>query len=240
MGGSREGFPETAGFSILTDPALPPAERRSRLDRLFELYWRPVYAFIRVSAGASIEDSKDFTQEFFQHVLESELVSRYDPKRGRFRHFLKGSLKNFLSKSRRHDAAEKRGGGATVFSLSDASAFSEALPAGASREEADGLFDRHWAQEVVAHSVSRLRETLAAEGKEAHFRIYEAFDLCPPGSERPSYEEIGRSFSLPVDQVRNFLHVARTKLQQLVVRTCAEYAGSPQEVADELRELFRR
>ena len=110
MGGSGHAFPQTNWSSILSipDPASP--ERRERLNRLLQQYWRPVYKFVRASWGKSNEDSKDLAQAFFMHVLETDLVSRYDKEKGRFRHFLKGSLRNFLNKEYRSAKAIKRGG----------------------------------------------------------------------------------------------------------------------------------
>src|SRR5262245_42976956 len=101
MGGSQEAFPETVWSSILSckDPA--SARRQAGINHLFSLYWRPVYKFVRAAGGRSIEDAKDLAQEFFCHILEGDLLGRYEPDQGRFRNFLKGALRNFLLEARR-------------------------------------------------------------------------------------------------------------------------------------------
>src|SRR5262249_10894727 len=108
LGGSRENFPDTVWSSVLADPADPGAQ--AARERFFAQYWRPVYKFIRTAGRASIEDAKDLTQEFFSYFLEGGLLGKYREEKGRFRSFLKGVLRRFLSEARRDGAAQKRGG----------------------------------------------------------------------------------------------------------------------------------
>ena len=238
LGGAQEGFPDTVA-SLLGDPALSPSEREARLNRLFTSYWRPIYAVIRAAHGRSIEDAKDLTQGFFRYLLEGEVLANYDPAKGRFRHFLRGTLRNFLMKERRDGSTQKRGGGAVTVSLDTGDFDTEEFLRSARAEDPDRLFDRQWADDVVARSVIRLRTLLAGESKETYFKVYEALDLCPAGREKPTYEELARTFSISTGDVKNYLYHARTRLEQLIVQTVREYAGSRDELKDEMRELFR-
>src|SRR5688572_20583017 len=98
LGGSRENFPDTVWSSVLgavDGPSSP--ERQAALDQFMGVYWRPVYKFIRTAGKASIEDAKDLTQEFFGYFLEGGLLGKYREEKGRFRSFLKGVLRRFLS-----------------------------------------------------------------------------------------------------------------------------------------------
>src|SRR5687767_13720288 len=89
LGGDRESFPETVWSSLLgTSGPLTPA-REAALNQLVTLYWRPVYKYVRTAGGASIEDAKDLTQEFFGYLLEGDVLTKYDRDKGRFRTFLK-------------------------------------------------------------------------------------------------------------------------------------------------------
>jgi DNA-directed RNA polymerase specialized sigma24 family protein len=49
-------------------------------------------------------DAQDLTQDFFVHLLEKGILGQVDPRRGRFRNFLLGSLEHFLA-----HAAERAG-----------------------------------------------------------------------------------------------------------------------------------
>src|SRR5262245_62019584 len=100
--GGRDGvFPETVWATVLSSPDPASPARQAALNQLFRRYWRPVYAFVRAFWGKSVDDAKDLSQEFFTHLLEWDFVAQYRPDAGRFRHFLKGALRNFLSERHR-------------------------------------------------------------------------------------------------------------------------------------------
>src|SRR5258708_36694583 len=60
---------------------------RDALGKLCQIYWFPVYAYVR-RRGHSSHDAQDLTQEFFARLLEQNWVARADRERGRFRSFL--------------------------------------------------------------------------------------------------------------------------------------------------------
>ena len=64
-----------------------PHSAESALASLCEIYWFPVYAFVR-RTGASTDDAKDLTQAFFTRVLEKGYFTEAKQERGRFRSFL--------------------------------------------------------------------------------------------------------------------------------------------------------
>lgn len=236
LGGSREQFPETVWSSVLAepDPAAPGAQEAR--DRFCALYWRPVYRFIRTAGRASIEDAKDLTQEFFGYFLEGGLLGKYRQEKGRFRSFLKGVLRRFLSEARRDGAAQKRGGGKTIVSL-DVSDLESARPLAGGEGTPEEAFDRQWARDVLTESLAGLRKALSAEGKADCLRVYEAYELSP-SQEGPSYGDLGRSMGLTEHQVKNHLDVARERLEQIVRERLARGVSSPRELADEMNELF--
>src|ERR1700758_1665051 len=96
----------------------------SALSELCQIYWRPVYVFLR-RQGISQHDAQDLTQGFFAELIETRAYARADPIKGRFRSFLLGTLKHFLTHARDHERAQKRGGGNIPVQLDEA-AISEA------------------------------------------------------------------------------------------------------------------
>ncbi len=92
------------------DSATASAHALSALTELCEIYWRPLYAFLR-RQGYGPEDAQDLTQGFFAHLIEARAYTRADREKGRFRSFLLGALKRFLAHARDHERAFKRGGG---------------------------------------------------------------------------------------------------------------------------------
>jgi hypothetical protein len=56
----------------------------SALTELCQIYWRPVYVFLR-RQGISQHDAQDLTQAFFANLIENRAYARADPIKGRFR-----------------------------------------------------------------------------------------------------------------------------------------------------------
>ncbi len=234
LGGSRESFPETVWSSVLAES--DPGGQAAR-ERFFAMYWRPVYKFIRTAGGASVEDAKDLTQEFFGYFLEGGLLAKYRLEKGRFRSFLKGVLRRFLSETRRDGAAQKRGGGRTIVSLDVADLEADRTLPGKGAPTPEELFDRQWARDVLAESLAELRRRLAAEGRDECLRVYEAYELSPPAEGR-SYAELGRTMGLTEHQVKNHLDAARERLEHIVRERLARGVSSPRELAEEMNDLF--
>src|SRR5215467_6663204 len=88
----------------------------SALSELCQIYWRPVYIFLR-RQGIPEHDAQDLTQGFFAELIDSRAYTRADPMKGRFRSFLLGTLKHFVANTRERDCAQKRGGGNTPVQL---------------------------------------------------------------------------------------------------------------------------
>src|SRR5262245_46749040 len=220
LGGRQESFPDTPWSTIIfdTDPASP--RRRERLADLVTRYWRPAYKYIRTSWGESIEDAKDLTQEFFSRLMDGDPLAGYDRRQGRFRHFLKGVLKHFLSNAKRDASALKRGGGKEIVPLDVASVETELFRSERKTLTPDQVFDRQWAHDVLAQAVKQLRADLAREGKERTLRVFDAW-IAPatPGGERPTQEEIAGTLSIAVTDVKNDLRDARSRLDERIVAT---------------------
>src|SRR6476660_3305502 len=90
----------------------------SALSELCQIYWRPVYVFVR-RQGIPEHDAQDLTQGFFAELIDSRAYTRADPTKGRFRSFLLGTLKHFVAHARDHECAQKRGGGALPVQLDE-------------------------------------------------------------------------------------------------------------------------
>jgi DNA-directed RNA polymerase specialized sigma24 family protein len=111
-------------------------EARAALSDLCAAYYAPVQEFIRQwLRGADRAD--DLAQEFFAQLLDRGGVDGADRERGRFRSFLLGAVKHFLSHARDRDMTAKRGGG-MEFQPLDAASDAIADPA----LPPDAAFDR--------------------------------------------------------------------------------------------------
>lgn len=240
LGGSKEAFPETVWSSLLEKSGPVTPERGQAMNRLAEIYWRPVYKFIRTEGRSSIEDAKDLTQEFFSYLLNGDVLARYDRTKGRFRSFLKGVLRNFLSVERRDASRLKRGGGRHIVSLDVAGLETPEFLAERERSTPEQVFDRQWASEILAESLAELRRRLGEEDRTVYIRVYEAYMGITPldsGSE-PTYAELGRLFNLTGQQVKDHLSYARGRLERIVRDRLAPRVASARELSDEINDLL--
>ncbi len=117
MGGPGEAFPPTR-LSVIDAVRNPEFSVRERaLDLLIEIYWKPVYKYLRLKWRLSNEDAKDLTQGFFTTLLEKETLARFDPERARFRTYLRTCLDGYAANEHKAARRLKRGGGHKHLSL---------------------------------------------------------------------------------------------------------------------------
>ncbi len=73
-----------------------PSQSHEALSELCRIYWRPVYLILRRD-GHAPADAQDLTQGFFADFITTRFYARADREKGRFRSFLLGVLKHFVS-----------------------------------------------------------------------------------------------------------------------------------------------
>lgn len=240
IGGAARAFPETSWTVVarLRDRASP--DRRQLLQRLIADYWKPVYCLIRRSWARTNEDAKDLTQEFFlTEVVEGTLLDHFDPERGNFRAFLKGSLANFVRRASRDAGRLKRGGDARALSLEVGEVELAEIVPDARALTPEELFDRAWKRVILARAVALLERRLRARGQEAYFEVFQRYDLDPDNRE-VSYRSVGKALGLNPDAVKNHLSRAREEFTNAVTDIVAEYVTDPAVLSQELKELFER
>lgn len=219
---------------------------RHTLERLLRLYWPPVYAFIR-RQGFKPHDASDLTQEFLSSVvLSRNLLGRADPSRGRFRSFLKQSLRNFLIDH--HRANKARSAILNAAPLAGASTPSEdadrAPDAGAPGTPPPGPdeFDREWAATIVRLALERLEDTLRADGMTAHWVAFETNVVSPTirKTQPIALEELARRINVADPSiVSNMLQTTKRRFQRILREIVADTVANPEAVEEELRHLKR-
>lgn len=82
-GGAPSMFLTTHWSLVLSAGGSDSTEARDALAKLCQVYWRPLYAYVR-RRGYSSHDAEDFTQGFFARILERRDVAGVSPEKGRF------------------------------------------------------------------------------------------------------------------------------------------------------------
>lgn len=202
------------------------------LSDLCRSYWRPLYAFVR-RRGHSASDAEDLVQGFFARFLDDRAVKKADPQRGRFRTFLLSSLENFMANEWDRTHAEKRGGKFHFVSVDELAAEEHHIEMQAEGESAEQVFDRRWAEAIVATAMTQLRGEAEARGKG------KAFDelRCLLTGDSTSYETVAQRLNIPLTAAKTAVHRLRANFRGVVRREVARTVTSPNEIDDELRYL---
>ena len=232
----NELFASTRWTTVLKagDSTATSAHALSALSELCQIYWRPLYVFVR-KQGYGHEDAQDLTQGFFAHLIENRGYAHADQEKGRFRSFLLVALKNFIADARDREHALKRGGGMILEKLDHET---EAQIALASKWQADEVYDREWAATLVRQALDRLAEECALAGKA------ELFDCLLPrlaATEESAipYEEMARRSHRPITTLRHELVRLRARYRAILREEVRGTVREAAEVDDELRYLCR-
>jgi RNA polymerase sigma-70 factor (ECF subfamily) len=205
--------------------------KRKALAALCAAYWGPVYAYIR-RRGASVEEAKDLTQEFFSRLLRHEWLAGLTREGSRFRAFLLVAVKRFLAVEYERRSALKRGGGEAPLSLSEAN-----LPEPPSADDTpERAFDRRWALTVIERAIQRLQQEARASGREQLFSQVSGFLAADP--EAGAYEHAAQTLGISRAAVAMAVHRLRLRLREQVRSEVAETLSSTRQIDDEVQELM--
>lgn len=207
-------FPETH-WALLGAVQGTGADPRETFETLALLYWRPVYSYIRHRWRLPNEEAKDMTQTFFLKLLESRMIERANPRRGRFRTFLRTCLENMLRNEYQAARARKRGGDRAAVSIELVDEWR------GSGEDAGCGMDAEWRRQAVHGAIARLREVLWFEGKAVQFQVFIEHEM-PEGDRPPSYQELGRKYGVPASTITNYLHRVRGRLRDVIMEMTQE------------------
>ena len=187
------------------------------LNDLCARYWTPVYAYVR-RCGVDRADAEDLTQAFFGRMLEHRDFEQADPRRGKFRSFLLGALKHFMSNERDRARAQKRGGDVAHVEIDIATADDALTP--------DQVFDKQWALAVVERALAALREAGEAE------------HLLPFLSGDESYAALAAERKTSEGALRVAVHRLRRRFRDQLRRIVEETVADRADVDDEIRFLI--
>ncbi|MBI2931265.1 MAG: sigma-70 family RNA polymerase sigma factor [Planctomycetes bacterium] len=230
-GGVARQFPSTHWSLLLDARTTDVAKRRRVAETLAGSYWKPIYTYIRVRWAKSNEDAKDLTQGFFLWMIESDLLSRADPRRGRLRGLLKSALDHYLSNDERRQATLKRGGEQPVLRLGDS--FEVPDPAG---RAPDAVLVESWKSEMLARALALLEQGYRREGKVVHFEVFRSYYMSDPGE--INYKEVAERYRITSVDVSNYLMDAKRRFRAVLTDVVAETVRTEQDLADEMKDLF--
>jgi RNA polymerase sigma-70 factor (ECF subfamily) len=232
---NRAAFPTTHWSVVLAAGRERSPQGDAALETLAQDYWYPIYAFLRREGNAAAE-AQDLTQAFFARLLEKNYPAQADRTKGRFRSFLLLTLRHFLSDERERAGAAKRGGGSVLLSLDEERSEGKYRQEPADLDTPETLFERRWAETILARAQTRLSEEYAASGKHAVYQVLRGFQ---PGEQRSlSYAQAAQRLATTESAIKSLIHRMRSRHQELVRDEVAQTVASAEDVDDELRHLI--
>lgn len=209
---------------------------REALAALCEIYWYPLYAFIR-RQGCTAEEAGDLVQGYFLQLLEKGVLSAVRPEAGRFRSFLLASMKHFLSNQRDRERALKRGGGSLPIRLEfDAAEGRYRIDPADDSLTPERLFERQWAMTLLERCMSSLREESVRAGETARFDLLQVYLT----GEEPAapYRKVAAELGLSESAVGVAVHRLRQRFGQVLREVIAQTVTNPGQIDDEIRYML--
>jgi RNA polymerase sigma-70 factor (ECF subfamily) len=226
-----EDFRTTRWTQVSRAKADSPEGRRALAD-LCNAYYEPVAAFLRYDLRDT-DAARELAHDFFAHMLAGGTITRAEQERGRFRSYLLGAVKHFLSHHREALRRLKRGSGVENISLNETEARS--VP-DAGVLSPDAAFDRQWALTVVAHALEALRHECVAEGRADFFEVVKPW--LTGDASRGDQMALAASFGMNANALKVAVHRLKRRFRQLLKAEVAGTLDDPGLVEAEMRSLF--
>jgi DNA-directed RNA polymerase specialized sigma24 family protein len=228
-------FPTTCWSRVACAGSATDREAHAALEGLCHDYWYPLYVYVR-RQGVGADDACDLVQGFLADLIERRDLVVADPKRGRFRSFLKAACSHYQANQRVYDRALKRGGGRRVIPIDVVDSEGRYGREPWHVLTAEKLYERQWALSLLEKVLVRLEAETVRSGKAelfTHLRpMLEGDDLAE------SYRKVGESLGMREDAVKVAAHRLRARYRTLLREEVARTVSDPGQVEDELRGLL--
>ena len=205
------------------------------LEQLCQIYWYPLYAYVR-RCGYESHEAEDLTQEFFARLLAKNYLADADREKGRFRSFLLVSLKHFLANEWDRKNAQKRGGRHPHISLDAHAAETRYRTEPVHELSADKVLDREWAVTLLEQVLRRLDAEYASAGKAGQFNQFKPY--LTAGRDSIPYAVVAAKLGTTEGAVKVTVHRMRRRYRKLLREEIAHTVASPAEIDAEIRHLF--
>lgn len=211
-------------------------EARLALSELCEAYYDPVVGFLRME-GRSEDDARELAHGFFAWLLSRDAFSALERERSRFRSYLLGALKHFITNEREKSSAQKRGSQHTHLPIQPATDTQPGLdPADQLGLAPDQEFDRQWALHLIRQALAELKAEWTHAGKQQEF-----CDLRPfldGNASRGELAGLAERTGLNENTLRSQLHRLRRAFRKQLKVQVSPTVAKENEAATELTTLI--
>lgn len=228
-------FDTTRWSLILKTRDLDPGAAQAALNELCQIYWQPLYAYLR-KAGQDPESARDLTQGFFTQLLERKDLDKADPNRGRFRSFLLTALVNYTRNQWARQTAQKRPSANGAISIDLSAAEGGLRDMLTDHTTPEQLFERQWAIALLQSALQSLREEFIASGKQERFEALSPYlTVDVPSS---SYEDLSDRLGISPGAVKVAVHRLKNRYGEIIRDKVSDTVNDPKEVDGEIAHLL--
>lgn len=228
-------FPTTSWTLIRRVQKGDDREARAAMEEICRQYWYPVYVFNR-RQGFTESDAEDLTQEFFRALIARETIQAARQEKGRLRSFMLSMLREMNANHLRHHAAEKRGGKAVVVSLDETGAEERYRREPIEITDPARLFDRAWAERLLAAATERLHADFAKGDNLDDFE--QLREYLPLGDQATPYATAAKKLGLAEGALRLQIHRMRKRYAKHIEAEIAQTVADRDEQKEELAYLL--
>lgn len=212
-------------------------ESRLAMAKLCELYWPPLYVFVR-RKGLNPSDAEDAVQGFFAKLIEHDWLERANEAKGKLRTFFLTLLDRHITGEWRKDHAAKRGGKAITISIDQGH---EEKWFGTEPVESmtpESLFERRWALALLEGTVTELENHYRLKQQEDRFAALKPYLGWQAGED--TYLQVAQALGISEGAVKVAVHRFRQKYREVLTRQVSETLDTrdPAAVKEELQHLF--
>lgn len=226
---------QTTSWTRVRSARADSAEGREALSELCAAYYAPVLAFLRCELR-SVDAAQDAAHAFFAQMLEGGGMQRAEPERGRFRAYLLGAVRHFLSHEREAALRLKRGGGVLEFLPLDSEATAIRTLRDTHARTPDAAFDRQWALTLVARAFETISLQCAADGRADFFEKVKPW-LTGDGT-HGSQATLAIECGLSPAALKMAVQRLKTRFREAVRAEIAATLEDPSRVTEEMQSLF--
>ena len=230
--GNQAAFQNTLWSQVFAAGRDLPNSKQA-LEELCRLYWFPIYAFLR-RWGHDRQEARDLTQGFFAYLLEDNILAKADPERGRFRSFLLGILKNYVSNQQNWANAIKRGGQHKLVSIDEETAEGLYAHEPVTDITPEKLFERRWALAVLEEAMKRLKAEYAHAGMQP---MFDAMQPWLTGDHESGFAVFAAKLGKTEGNARVLVHRFRDRFRKLIRAVIADTVTDVDEIELELKHL---
>lgn len=232
-----ESFSETS-WDLIFDAKREKDEtrRKAYLSDLIEIYWRPVYHYIK-RKGYGHEAALDLTQGFMSYFfLEAGIFKKADSGKGKFRALLLVAVNRYIINERRDRA--RREGRVTKIDSDDLIKY---IP-DTIKHEPGHAFDHAFAADLLNKVLNDVKNEYCSTGRDEHWELFRLSVLEPAFQDRtrPRLSELCEKLDIRNEQSAvHMIAAVKRRFRAILNRYITHHSSTEADATEALKEIRR-